>query len=265
MKEEIKKWIHSDRDFDAGIALLYKYKRNKSLISNIEGNPKKYAGKLLWELAKLAGYSLPDMELLRAGKIPKSEQIPDKPIQKYEEPIQKPQKPVRKKPAKKKMNLPEDVVELIKATKAVYNERALLHKELGEIPDENTPENIKRRTELHELITECTEKFEVLSKAKEDYFELDIMPNLDELSAILTPVKIEVNKNDGAALMKRKKNLESSISKDRNILLYQDKKKHDEENPLPEGEYRTKVENRIKDKMKELEEINELLNADKKT
>lgn len=247
MKQEIENWLNSERDFNEGIRLLFRYGKNRNLPHNIEGNSKRYAGKLLYELAKLAGYSFEDLPKLRERKISK----PKKQTKII---------PIKSNITEKKNKYPEIVEKLITETQSVYNERALLHKQLVNLPDENTKEIIDKRKELIELIAKCTIRFEILYQAKEDYFQRDIMPDPDKLWEKSDIKKKKNEENDGAKLMKKKKNLESSLSKDRNLLLYQEKTKQQKENPMPDGDYKKRIEKRIKRKEKELQEINLMLN-----
>jgi len=248
MKQEIEKWLRNP-DIRKGILLFRKYSRNTVLADSIEGNPGKYFGKLIVSLAKMAGYNLQQQVAMR-----------DK--------ILEGKKPSLKKAAinvdakgplpktRTEDSLPEVIKKLINDTSAVYNERSMLHRQLTEVPDANTKANIKKRKELHELILACSDRLELMLKAKSDYFERDMLPKENEIWG--KPAEIQTV-DDGAGLMKRKKNLESSLSKDKNLLLFQSKTSQDKENPMPAGDYRDKIEARIKEKEKELAEINEKL------
>lgn len=257
MKEQIIKWINSGRNFDQGITLMYKYCRNKAFIRNIEKNPKKNAGKLLYELSKLAGYSAVDYpQLAESTTVKESAKNAKAPLKLVKGGSKS--KPI--KPEKPK-ELPNSVKRVIHEAKELLNERTELHGKLSAIPEDNAPDNIKARKVILEEIKILSDRMEVLFFAKDDYFKNGTLPDIRKLFPKYEDKKPAPKKLDGAELMKKKKNLESSLAKDRNLLKYQNKTKLQKENPMPNGPKRQVIADRVKDKEKELEDINAQLNV----
>jgi hypothetical protein len=251
MKESISAWLNSDRNFDTGISLLHKY-GNKRLAFNLSGNEKKYTSKLAYHLARMLGYNI-----ARAQKISLENR---KAVSYVHLPAGKKRKPSagsRKKKSGKQ--LPSHVRRLIHELNELFNDRAILHKQLGRIPEENTDENVSRRKEISDRMKEISDQMEKLYTAKDDYFSAGKLPDLTVLFPDFKKGDAKKKQMNGAGLMKRKKNLESSMTKDRNLLKYQSKIKLEYEDPMPEGPKRNVIENRIRNKQKELDEINELL------
>lgn len=252
MKEQIIKWFETDRSFDSGIALLYKYGKNKNFIRILEKNPKKNKGKLNYELLKLAGYSA-------AEYLQVKEYLENSPLQKTEQVI-KPSTPPKKTIEKgKEDELPTEVKRVIHESKELLNERTELHKKLADIPDDNAPKNVKDRKEILDDIKVLSMTLDILYIAKDNYFKNGILPDIKRLFG-----KEENPKPkdlDGAELMKRKKNLESSLAKDRNQIKYQSKTASKHENPMPDGPKKQVIADRIKEKEIELEEINKKLSV----
>ena len=75
-----------------------------------------------------------------------------------------------------------------------------------------------------------------------------VWPNQTDTSKELSTIK---------ELKTRKKNLQSANSKDEFILLYQMPKKCDTLNPLPDGNKKTKILNRIKNRKLLINEVEE--------
>jgi hypothetical protein len=251
MKEEITRWINSYRNFQTGLSLLAKYKRNQNFVRILSKNPKKNAGKLLWELCKLAGYSIAQYnEFLNKKPAPKLTVI-------------KPAKEPKSKPApvdKKNIELPDSVKRIMHESDELYKERADLHRQMTEVPDDNADENVEKRKDLLVRIKELSAKLDKLYFAKDDYFKKGILPDIKKLFPEDPDTK-KLKQLDNMELFKRKKNLESSIAKDRNLVKYQSKTTLENENPMPDGPKRKVIEERIQAKEKEIKEINDLLNV----
>lgn len=269
MKQEIYNWLNSGRDFVAGLALYQKYGKNKIFLRNIQNHKMRYAGKLAYELAKIAGISLEDYT---------NNKIPTIAIKEVKNPPAQTKKPVLIKktvvpaaitkkeepaaPVKIDQSLPAEVRRLMYGYHDRYTKRALLHKQLRDMPQENTPVLINQRKEISDVMKLLSDEMDVLHAARVNWEEKQILPDVKQLFPEKAAKKAKDKTADnGAQLMKRKKNLESSLAKDRNQLKYQSKTKKEEESPMPAGPKRNKIEQRIKEKEKELDELNNLLNG----
>ena len=65
--------------------------------------------------------------------------------------------------------------------------------------------------------------------------------------------------NDKDDLMRLKKNYQTAMVKDRNLLLYSSKYKQPEENPMPDGFRKETIKLRMKTCEEKIEEINQRL------
>lgn len=75
MKEEIKNWFQSDRKFETGRSLFFKYSNNlsfKTVLNRQGNNPGNYS-RMCYELAKLAG--IPEMVYKRILSVPISREV----------------------------------------------------------------------------------------------------------------------------------------------------------------------------------------------
>ncbi len=155
-------------------------------------------------------------------------------------------------------NYPAVINRVIAEYARLYNERAMLKKQENEIPDENTDENMARRKAVIGRISSLSARMEILYQAKKAYLENGIIPQEDKLfqeEAPLSPEKLPKDK-----LMQMRNNLRSQITRIKNQLEYQSSKKAKQPNPMPECPKRKELEQRIKDKEKELAEVEKILN-----
>ncbi len=234
VKQEITLYLTEKKpDPRKGAELYFKYGKSSSLRRVFTNSPGRYLSKMRWELAKLIGVTLHNFQ----KGIFETEGVS----------VSKPKYP--------------PVIERIKADLPVmYKQRVQLQKELTELTQTNAVDEKEKAAQLAEIIHELAERYQLLHDAKELYFNEGIVPDEKELYP-----EDEKNKDladiDPVKLLKEKKNLESSLTKDRNKLLYQSIKKLDEENPMPKGEARTKLEARIKTKEERLKAINEYLTS----
>jgi hypothetical protein len=248
MKEELLQWISSQRDYHKGVLLLQKYHRNKRLIINISGNEKLFTERVCWEICKLAGYSIQDYQNLK---------------QKPQVNQGKSKSPVKSQKKAPDVTLPAEMERLISELSGLVNERAVLHKKMADIPDNNQPENVAARKSLLDLVKKSSEKIELLSAAREDWYNKQKLPDFTKLYG-KAPEKRAPSEMGGIELMMKKANLESSLVKDKNLLQYQTKTKQVKKNPMPKSPEREKIELRIDKKEKELEEILKQINGKEK-
>lgn len=250
MNEEIKNWLEGEKNYTEGILLLQKYGKNKNLLRNIANRPKRYAGKLEYELRKLV-----NIKKVSADPVKKVATAAPKTFQTtpahYLDDIS---------------HYPIAVKKVINKFRKLYVLRAKLHKNMGDIPCDNTDRNVKARKNLSDQIKNISNEMDILWDAKLKWDDKQELPDVNNL--IPKPSSKEkvidlINKLSGAHLVIRKKNLESSLTKDRNQILYQEKTKQPKENPMPPGPKKDNILSRIKEKENELKLINQKLNAGK--
>lgn len=161
---------------------------------------------------------------------------------------------------------------------AAYRNREKNHRELSEIPEDNTPEHIAARRALVAEINKDTDLMETLYPAIKSY--LDLKEDIPEEEAAKVEASIETlaKKTTGPdsesesektgesanedldalskeELQKRIKSVKTKILRKNNLLLYQKETKAEVENPMPECPKRTKYETEIANLEKELEAL----------
>jgi len=144
---------------------------------------------------------------------------------------------------------------------ALFQERSKLHSVMVDMPESNAEFVCAKRAELFDLIKSISARLEILYSAKSEFDEKGIIP---EESSVFPPVGKEeaepdITLLDEASLKKQKKNLQSSNSKDQTMLEYQSKERTEVKTPMPNGPKRAKIEMRIQERNKKIEEIETLL------
>jgi hypothetical protein len=237
MKEQVLQWLSSGCDYTHGLALLSQTGKHKNLIHSITGRPNRYAEKLKYELMKAAGLN----NLL-------------KPVE-------------EENPAEK---LPVIVERVIREHSETFLLRSRLHEQLRALPEDNSGETVKNRKNLSDTISHLSSRIDLLFAAKEAFYTEGRMPDADILFPQPPSHSSEEEPCDSARpltrasdtlpttpqeLKKLKKNLQTSNTKDQNLLEYQDISKADKPNPMPSGPKKLKLENRIKTRLAQIEQI----------
>lgn len=214
IKEIVQDWLKT-KNFDEGVEILFAYRPQMARI--FRGREKTYAGKLEYELKKLAGISKlqaiihnsPAMEAL-AAQAPKahSPAPPVPPV--VEQPV--PQAPVPKAgtvraPRAKKQtkaattapdpvqappqdtgnsthprtDTPDFIRKIVKEHARLFKLRSQLDDKRAAIPQKNHPKHNKDRKVLSESIQQMSGRIEQLYFAKEDYYEKGIKPDMELL------------------------------------------------------------------------------------
>lgn len=156
---------------------------------------------------------------------------------------------------------PAEVKQVIEELSAVYKQRAVFHNKLVEVGEGNTTEQKSERVKLLAIIKACSDRIAVLGAAYDKFKSEAILPEPEVLTVVFDPDKVVVTEigtlpNPDSEkrfelggtleeLKKQSENWRTKISKAENRLLYQDEKKLDKENPMPEGPKRVKQINRI--------------------
>jgi hypothetical protein len=153
---------------------------------------------------------------------------------------------------------PPEVNRLVKEYSSLYMQRGKKHAALKRLGDGNDQETVTARQLLIQDIRKMSDRMELLNSAFQGYekegFSLDqnflwpaekITNNVQQTTG--SQVTIE-------ELKTQKKNIQSSITKDRNLLAYggKTKPKDGKEKPMPTGPKRTTLEKRIARKEKEI-------------
>jgi hypothetical protein len=145
----------------------------------------------------------------------------------------------------------------------MFQERSQLHTVMGRLPESNTESVCAKRAELFNLIKSISDRLELLFVTQEAFAKEGIIPVESELfrpaAEPVAEVTADTTLMDEDSLKKQKKNLQSGNSKDQTILEYQSNDRTEVKKPMPNGPKRTRIELRIADRNKRIEEIEVLL------
>ena len=270
---EVLKWWHGSRNYQQGIMLLARFCKNKVLIHTLmkpgKEKFKPAISKLYYELPKAVGLNWLKMPALPEGAATEPEQkkppviiptlsgnivlennsdkkhipiISDKPLDDY----------------------PKVIRRLKYEYSTLYKQRSISHKKMVGIAEANSQHNITARADLFTEIKAISTKMDYLYAFIGEYEKNGTIP----LEEVVWPPEPEKEKlpDDVDELRKKKKNLQWSVSRDKNRLLYQQRTKGKNKKPMPEGPKRKGYELKIKKREKQILEISnkivDLLHAD---
>jgi len=269
MTENLKKlaiaWFNGPQDYNQGVELLQRVSRKGRVLNKMvrRGETRSSFEKLVYELNKVAGLK----------KIPVPQAKIDQKLIKVHPAEAKPGKAVKEKTEKKEektrynligtreiSSFPETIQRIVRENSKLFMLRGKSHATIKRLPEDNSKENMAKRIELMDEINKMSARLEVLFEAWKAYEDKGIEPDVkllwpdqatqEQASEKKDPLTIEELKN-------LKKNIQSSITKDRNRLLYSKraKPKDGKENPIPEGPKRTVLEKRIAKKENQISTI----------
>jgi hypothetical protein len=245
LKQQIEDLLNvKDFDTNAATDIYLKYGQNKAYARHFIRNPMRYERKLRWELSKMIGITLQEFN----GSVTKPKETDNKTKGEYPKIITR---------------IKEDLPKL-------YNNQAQLQKQLTNLGASNDDATKQQAVETGKAIDTLAFRYQQLYDAKEKYFKDGTLPVEDELypkdedkgkdKKQEDPFNLSTKKPSD--IVKMRGNLVSGITKDENQLKYQANKKLEAENPMPEGEQRTKVETRLAKKKAMLKAIDEYLDKD---
>jgi len=150
---------------------------------------------------------------------------------------------------------------------SLYQQRSILHRELGAIGESNDEKSIEERKQKMSIIDAASRRMDILWGIFEKYKADGSMPeetffdevfDLEKEAATGHPIpgyKDFTLPDDLDSLKKMKENIRIKISKAENRLSYQSEKKLDELNQMPEGPARAGLVKKIEELKKEKEAI----------
>jgi hypothetical protein len=265
IKEQIIDWFNGPQDYNQGIALLQEVSKKNKVIGKLirRGDTRDSFEKLVWELNKVAG-----LKKIPASQVDKTK---DKSIKTKEKTAQTPRQETDKS-TKLKYNLigdkdidsyPPEVNRLVKEYSSLYMQRGKKHAALKRLGDGNDQETVTARQPLIADIKKMSDRMEVLNSAFQGYekegFSLDQNILWPEEKAAGNVQQAPGSMETIEELKTKKKNIQSSITKDRNLLTYggKTKPKDGKEKPVPAGPKRTTLEKRIARKEKEIADLDQ--------
>lgn len=139
-----------------------------------------------------------------------------------------------------------------------YKSRSVLHKQLGELPEDNAGATVQKRKVIVQSIAALSARMKVLYELRKRYDESGVLPTQEELEGY-HDAEEDQNKEDDSGeepvqlpdnpdeLKKLRKNEATKLTRARNMLLYQaeTKPKPLVENPMPDCPKRIKMEKKV--------------------
>lgn len=270
IKKEIIDWFNGPQDYDKGMELLQRVSKKNKVIGKMikRGESRASFEKLIWELNKVAGLKkipVPAAKL-ESGVVKVVAEEDDK-------------KGNEKKPEEGTMyslikgkdidSYPQEIRRMVKESSSLYMQRGKKHSALMKLGDGNDAETVEKRAVIVSEIAKISDRLEILFHAFKAYEDGKVMPDVKVLwpEAEKTDEKGKTRTDDSGItssvntedLKVFKKNLQSSIVKDKNLLAFGTKTKPKEGNgsAMPAGPKRTKLEKRIEKKEKKIKEIDQ--------
>lgn len=279
---EVVKWWHQDRGYKRGVVLLALYCRNKVLVNTLMKKTERYGRrKLEYQLPKAVKLNfrnmpqLPDsadvnemsnalesLDTIELSEINEGEDSGEDSVSDLGEKISENFSVKIPIPVGAKVPLISDqpigqYPKVIRRIKHEYSElykaRGISHKNMVAVPELNTTENNKLRAEYLQQIKDAAIRMDFLYLHLKEYEDKNIIPA--EETIWLKEPAIDALSMDAPTLSKRRLILLNANYKDNNQLRFQQIKKADKENPLPEGPKREKIKLRMQ---KRLEEVNRI-------
>lgn len=155
--------------------------------------------------------------------------------------------------------LPAVIRKIIYEFSDSYKSRSLLHKEMSDLPEDNSPDTVSKRKVVIDSISALSARMKVLYDFRKQYEENGIIPAEEDLNADYhdpdaaekkddsLPVEEIVLPESADELKKRRKSEATKLVRARNMLLYQQEAKPKPlvENPLPDCPKRVKFQKKV--------------------
>jgi len=274
MTEEQKlvlKWYYCGKNYNEGAGLFSRISPNKQMSRIFPGREYRYRDKLEYELCKAVNLDWknmpenpePETDLTDqdtgdsvVSKIIDASAKSAEHITEFTRKIADAVSDKSQAGSQPSQTYPEEIEKILKEHSRLQGVRSGYHGQMGEVPEDNTPESVARRKELSELMANCSAQIEKLYAAKEAFFLQGTLPDMDVLFPAEAAKKELKLPDDPEVLAKMKKNLQTSVCKDQNQLEYQSDSKKDAPDPMPEGAQRIKLVKRIQAKQETIGKIN---------
>ena len=261
----VLQWIGSGCDYLQGTMLYGQFGKNIFLRTDFHSKQRKYATKIIYELCKSVG--LDYAQLQKDNLIPiLKESVPVK-ISFSEQVLKEVIPPVSPLDIPALAEMPEalsatsiaeypPIIRRIIAEYAeTFQERSKTHRILTEMPQGNSQALKTKRAEIFDLVKSFTIRLEYLFKIRQQFEQNGELPLEDEVWPKAQELPETTLSDDPEELRKMKKNQQTANTKDQNMLDYQTMVKGDEKKTMPSGPKRTRIENRIKGRLKFIQEI----------
>ena len=284
-------WIRSGMDYAEGIGLLVELTNKQMISDQFNGREKSMADKLAYEICKAAKLAdhvswkdfirkvkeenrietvcktedlLTDFLNNKLPKLIPGKENKPKVSDLYSANTIETKETTETLETKPLTQYPSVIRRIIHEYARLFQERSKLHTVMTGMPGSNADSVCAKRAELFDLIKSISARLEILYETKKAFDEKGIIP---EESFVFPPdgkkeakeAGPDMTSLDEASLKKYKKNLQGGNSKDQIILDYQSRERAEIKKPMPSGPKRAKLEKRISERNKKIEEIETLL------
>jgi len=271
---EVIAWWYGRRDYYAGIALLSRYCKNKTIVHSLNKPGKENfisaVHKLHYEVTKAVHLDWLHMPKDPSPDFQKGENIPaeNPPREKVQQEKTNPdEKPVPSEIIEEPEDFsqyPKVIRRLLYESSNLNKKRSMLHAEMRVVDENNAEKSVALRKTLLTEIKSISKKLDYYYAFIDAYKQTGMVPEEETIWPAEKPTEPEEPKTI-EQLKKIKWSLHRDTAKDRCKLLYQQRTKADKENPMPQGPKRDAIELRLKlreEKMAEIEtQISTLENA----
>lgn len=260
----VLQWIDSGCDYFQGTMLYGQFGKNIFLRTDFHSKQRKYATKIIYELCKSVG--LDYAQLQKDNLIPVIQESPIKElpstascsviIAQINTPVSEPAEDMPE--ALSSTNIaeyPPIIRRIIAEYAETFQERSKTHRILTEMPQGNSQALKTKRSEIFDLVKSFTIRLEYLFNIRQQFEQNGELPLEDEVWPKPQELQETTLTDDPEELRKMKKNQQTANTKDQNMLDYQTMVKGDEKKTMPTGPKRTRIENRIKGRLKFIQEI----------
>jgi len=252
IKQEVLNWIAEGCDYTQGVELYRKYGKNMMLKRDFPNHQNRYATKIVVEMCKSVGLDYGEflIEMSRKKEIKEIKELKDGiPKQVWDEEL----------PELLQTSDPTEYPSVMRRVIAEYGEsfqeRSKLHRIMSEMPEGNSQALKSKRVQLFDMVKALSERLGILYEVQEEYKKSGHVPEEEEIWPKPKEKVVTELPDDGEQLRKMKKNQQSANTKDQSLLDYQSEKQGTVKKPMPNGPKRMKLENRIKARLKLIEEI----------
>lgn len=267
--QKVTQWITDGMDYAQGVNLLVSLSGKNSFYNQFNGNKVRLAPKLAYEICKASG--LADVKTWKSfiasvrgeGKLlsedPEGGPVNIDPLHELLSKGEAGEECSPEGPSALEAldrEYPPIIRRVIHEYAAAFQERSKLHTTMTEMPEVNTESVCRARAEIFNLIKVLSERLQQLHEAKTNFEATGILPDAELLFPPEIPAEKEnIDSLTEEDLKKRKKNLQSSISKDQSLLDFQSKEHTAAKNPMPQGPKRIKIQHRIAQRVQQIQDI----------
>jgi hypothetical protein len=263
-KEVVLNWILSGFNYNDGVSIYSQFGKNNFLRKDFSGKQHRYASKIIYELCKSVGLDyaqlqsekfIPVLQETQIDKLPSnalcsgriapiSTPVPDL-VEGMPESMS----------ATNISEYPAIIRRIITEYAETFQQRSQTHRILTEMPQGNSQALKTKRAEIFDLVKAFTIRLEYLFNVRQQFEKDGTYPNEEDVWPAPKELPETTMSEDPEELRKMKKNQQTANTKDQNMLDFQTMVKGSEKKTMPAGPKRTRIENRIKGRLKFIQEI----------